>query len=277
VSILKVVEPQQLEKIEIRSQMSIHRKRSVPKFQAPKGALGPDTLKGFESTETNGLIITKGDGRIEPLIPSPMPQDAYALDPIIDRDLVRISGITEQQQGLGSSREQTATEANIVNNNSQLRLSDMQSLIEDYMAECARAEAKLMAKYWTEERAIELPGIPGFQKYTGDMIAGDYLFEISVGSALPKDRRALRQDSMFIIDLLVKVKTIIPTINLEPLVKELLELYDVKSIDEIFPKPQEVIPDMSQFQGTLSVGDQLPPGGEPPLPSVQSEPGGLPV
>ena len=107
---------------------------------------------------------------------------------------------------------------------------------------------KMLIKYWTDEKATKISGKPGWEKFTGAKLKGEYLLKVVVASSAPEDRNLLKQEMAYMADWIAKFKPLIPELNLKPIAKKFLELYKVP-INEVFPPEGEILPEQQGVIG----------------------------
>ena len=269
IPLVQIYESLQLEKNLIRTQMARHRRRNNPRYVGPRGTMKKTDITKFEQNEDSSYFEFDGNIGPTPLNIANIPMDTYNLEGLIDRDVDKTTGITEGMRGIQSSKEQTATEANIIQGNARLRAGKLQRIFERFVIKLVRGQAKLMSKYWTTEKFTKITGLPGWHSFSGEDIKGDYLFSITSGSMLPQDKQTMRQELLLMADFIAKFKPFVPNANLEPVMRRALELYGMP-VEEVFEQKMPVLPPMQppglppeMGLGGAPLGEILgiPPGG----------------
>ena len=258
IALPSIYEPQQLEKNQIRTQMSKHRKRNVPKYIGRNGALTNEEVTRFESDEDASYFESKfGPEGIKPLALANTPGDTYNLEAKLDVDIDKETGISELARGVqGGGREQTATEANIINQNSSIRMNSMDGVVENFVTEEITRQTQLMQQYWTEEQSVKMMDAPEWINFTKDEIKGEYAVAVGVGSMKPKDRQSLKQEYGAVFNFILQAKQAEPLLQLKPIITKILSLYNIDP-SSIYPPQQEILPPQGMVpQGS---GEILPP------------------
>jgi hypothetical protein len=123
-----------------------------------------------------------------------IPSDFFRIDDTIDKDIREVIGFSRNQAGEFDVPRRTATEANIVQGASQLRVDERRDLVADLIGEVFQDKINpLIYQNWTERRVIEVTELGGWVTYTGDMIRGDYSLSVVPDSVLPLNKSQEQQ------------------------------------------------------------------------------------
>ena len=118
--------PLQQELNKTRSEMSTHRRRNVAKVFVKKDALDNDAVKSLQSPIVGEIVPVKGDAPLENLVKtvqfSPIMSDNYDMTDVIRTDMFEITGVTEYQRGAAPDIRRTATEVNVMEGASNVKL-----------------------------------------------------------------------------------------------------------------------------------------------------------
>lgn len=186
--------------------------------------------------------------------------DAWRLTDLIKSDFEQISGISEQALGSGAG-VQTATEANIIAQQSGLRISDMRDQVDQMLRGSTRKIVALLRQFWTSEQIVPIVGPDG---QTWDVVvdkntvAGEYDVDIESGSTERVDRNARMRQTIELLQTLGPMQQLLiaqgHAINFPELLKTMLRNTDVvKNPDRIIfaLQPQQAV-----------AGPQLAAGGQ---------------
>ena len=110
-----------------RSQMITHRRRNIAKLLMREDAITSEGKAAMQSGVVGEIVPIKGkDIPLQDLVKemslAPLTQDAYAISDISQGDIYEISGITEYQRGASPDITRTATEAQIMQGSSNVKL-----------------------------------------------------------------------------------------------------------------------------------------------------------
>jgi hypothetical protein len=239
ISDVDIIEPQQLELNETRTQESRHRRITLLKFLYKKGAFSPEMLDHFLSGEV-GPAVEVNEAEI-------LANAIITLQPHIPPDLRGAVNqcLIDMQESLGFGPNQSgqyktgtppsASEGNIVNQTFESRIDERQDILGDVLARIIRKWNKYIFSFWTESKVIQITspqGTPFWVQYTGDQIKGDYLLNVDTESGMPVSRTLRYQmaENLFkqfngdqLVDQLLLRKIYLDTFSqVEPLVRNLL-------------------------------------------------------
>lgn len=149
------------------------------------------------------MVPVDGDEDLSRLI---MPIKQESLDPQmysysdqIESDLELVSGVTEFQRGSAPEVRRTATEASMLQNATNARVSDKLAQVEIFMAEIAEAVIQLAQMYMSADEAAKIVGQNGeiqWMNFTPEAIQGEFDFTVEAGSTQPKDENFKRQQAL---------------------------------------------------------------------------------
>ncbi len=125
----------------------------------------------------------------------------------IRADMREIVGFGRNQLGEWNRGEQggagrgTATEAQIVQQNSQIRVDERRDILADLLTRAIRKCNQMMFKWWSAPRVIRIAGQMGsnWVQYTGQELNGEYDYSIEPDDALPMSRERRRQESLMLL------------------------------------------------------------------------------
>jgi hypothetical protein len=118
--------PLQQELNKTRSEMSTHRRRNAAKVFVKKEAIGVEGIKSLQSPIVGELVPVTGDGPLEGLVKvvdfQNISADNYNMTDVIRTDIFEITGVTEYQRGAAPDIRRTATEVNVMEGASNVKL-----------------------------------------------------------------------------------------------------------------------------------------------------------
>ena len=194
--------------------------------------------------------------------------DAYNMSDIIDADIDDITGVTDYAQ---TSIRRTATEAAMIQDQSNARAADKLSKIEDALAQVGERLIQLMQQFMTGKQVARITGAdssPIWLDYDKHMIAGTFDFEVEGGSTQPMNESSRRQAALQFSDAMI------PFIDREivnpmPVAMKLLEDFGVRnpSVFMAAPPEEEIMPE-EELGGDPMGGDPMDAGMPPgPMPA----------
>lgn len=205
ISDVKILEPQQLELNDIRSQQSEHRKISLLKFLAQKGVFKKEEVDAFLSGDGPGVFVEVDAEQLANAIMQLQPHVPPELGPLAQQamqDMRESAGFSENQLGAFSPYHgKTATETMEVASSNDNRVNERKDIVADVITRIIRKWNQFIFKFWTQERVIRVAGPDGAQgwvSYTGDMLRGEYAVRIDPESGFPvsKAMRAQLADGL---------------------------------------------------------------------------------
>jgi len=155
----------------------------------------PDTVDDSEVTRfcaaRNGEMVkfTGGPGQIQPMTLSPVSgEQVNALQTILSM-IREQTGLSEYLRGGAPRGVQSATEAAVISQGDQLRLSDRREILEIAIRDLARYMYKLMRVHFTREMLIPIDKRASqWTKISPKEIRGEFDIQIETGSISPLDK-----------------------------------------------------------------------------------------
>ena len=204
---LEAIEPLQHELNLTRTQMMNHRKRFSRKWLYKETAFDADGRNALESDEDNVMVPVISEEGINNII-TPMPAvinppEFYNQSQLISDDIRSVSGLNEYQGGGIPEIRRTATEAAIIQDAANARVSDKLAIVEKAIGECGRRLIMLAQQYMTGEQAVRIVGSeaePVWLEFDRDFIQGEFDFLVEGGSTQPVNESFRRQMAMQVVD-----------------------------------------------------------------------------
>jgi len=254
----KIIEPQQLELNEIRTQYQSHRKLSLLKLIVDENAFSPEELEKLLSGDPGTIVKARENLQnavhsFAPHIPPDLLQAAREV-----RDDIRESvGFSRNQMGeFDQSSRRTATEASIVQQAASIRVDERRDVVADLFANCVGRMNKFIFQNWTEEHVIQVIGPDGARNwvsYTGPQIEGDYDLRVDPESALPMTRELKKHDAHQLLQVIGGLG--LPPDQVMAITKHLLNQYEGIDVESILSPgespgqtPDHAIP-LNEFMG----------------------------
>ena len=253
---------------EYRSNLATHIARTIPKLMGPEEGLtqkGKDALKSPVWGEFVGTQGVDG-GAYQPLIPPPLPQEAFNLPDKIQMEMKDGTGVSEPMRGVFPSKRTTATETQIVTDRGDMRQSERRSALEEWYVAIARTMLQLMQLYYDQDRMLKYTDDLGNEfkwAWNNEDIAFDADIEINITpkESLTRDQRVQR----FL--LLMNLALPLPEADRAEFVRQAaIEMgYRADEINPLIKSTEEVAIEQQQAQA-----QQL---GTQPQPFANSPPG----
>jgi hypothetical protein len=204
---LEAIEPLQHELNQTRTQMMNHRKRFSRKWLYKETAFDVDGRSALESDEDNVMVPVISEENINNIV-TPMPAvinppEFYNQSSLISDDIRSVSGLNEYQGGGMPEIRRTATEAAIIQDAANARVSDKLAIVEKAIGECGRRLIMLAQQYMTGEQAVRIVGSeaePVWLQFDRDYIQGEFDFLVEGGSTQPVNESFRRQMAMQVVD-----------------------------------------------------------------------------
>lgn len=203
ISDVKMFLPQQRELNEIRAYAQKMRRQSILKFLYAKGSLTPENLdlalSGDIEDIAAGIEVTADaiQNVIFPLQVHGATNDMINEQRQTEEDMRSTMGYSSNQGGnYVDKTNSTATEAQIVNESSNIRSDERRDIMADILSNIVRKWNQYIFKYWDTSRVVEITGTDGLQywiQYTGAQLAGEYNYVIAPESGQPVTRQLRQQ------------------------------------------------------------------------------------
>jgi hypothetical protein len=193
-----IIEPQQLEINEIRTQIMKHRRMTLVKLLYQKGMIEPDDIQKMTSEDVMVAIGVKELPGVMPLKASTIPPELIQAGQLTQSDVREQVGFSRNQSGeLSDTDRTTATEASIVQMASEIRVDERQDMVAEMLRSAVECMHQVIYKFWQKPQIIDIVGpggIPLWVEYSGKMLSGGaYEISIEPESSLPMTKQARRQ------------------------------------------------------------------------------------
>lgn len=269
ISDIHIVEAQQLELNEIRTQASKHRKIALLKFLYKVGAI--KNLDAFFSGEVgpgvpvDDEVVSAAVHMLQPHIPPDLRTEAM----LTGSDMRESLGYSENEMGAFSPYHgKTATETMQVAQSNDSRVNERKDMVADLLVRIVNKWNKYIFKLWTKERVVPIIGPQGAEewiRFTGDQLQGEYMLHVDPESGFPVNKATKMQIS----NQLLQFYGGDPQIYNEMLKKRHLEQYEW-----CLPGISNLVKMMPPQQGDAMAQDRQPqPMGAGQSASTSNSPG----
>jgi len=192
---VKMIEPQQLELNEIRTQAQKHRRLTVLKLLYKKGVIKEEHLTKLLSEDIEAMEVNEEEMLQNVILPlqNHIPPDLWREAQEVMNDFRETVGFSRNQAGeyKGVGTPPTATESSIVQQGSEIRNDERRDIMADVLVNIVRKWNQYIFKFWDTEKVAKIVGPDGVQywiKYNGAELAGEYNLQVDPDAGLPITR-----------------------------------------------------------------------------------------
>jgi hypothetical protein len=237
-----IIEPQQLEANETRTQIMMHRRLTLIKLMYEEGSIDDAELAKMVSEDVMAAVKVKEIGKQILTQSGTIPKELYLNSDMIAGDIREQVGFSRNQMAdlqQKKSERTTATEASIVQMASEIRVDERQDILADMLERVVHSMHQVIHKFWQAPQIIDLvgpAGIPVWVEFSGKMLEGGaYEVNIDADSLMPQTRQAREAKAVQAYQLF-KDNPMIDPIKLTK--NTLRELYGVQYDDMMRGLPQ---------------------------------------
>ena len=259
----QVLEPQQLERNELRTLMMKHRRSTIVKILVQEGKIADEEAQKILSEDVNAVVKVKGvpDNIIKVIQSGQIPQDFFQMDSMVTQDVRETVGFSRNQLGEFQSRrgDTSATEAAIVEQASEIRVDERRDILADVLVNVVKMMNAVIFPRWSAEQVAEVVGPGGAQVWVrfkpADLRLGHYVVKVDPDSQQPKSRQARQQKALGLYEVL-KMNPLIDPIALTKYL--LTEMGGVEMDDLMRALPEQPAQEnpvsLPQFAGLIQNG-----------------------
>lgn len=240
VSDMAIIEPQQLEMNEVRTQTMLHRRLALLKILVRKGVLDDEEMHKLMRGDIMSMVqvnVNDIQSAVKEL-QHHIPQDLLVWAERVRNDVREMMGVGRQQAGTTSSSRTTATESRIVQLAHDMRMSSRRDRVGDAYTEIIRKLNQIILSFWTQSVVVPILGVDGSKYWvelTPDQIKKEFMFDVDVSARMPQNKEIRRQEMIQLIQALGKN----PNVNLNYLLRAFLQEFEWLDILQVFPQAQE--------------------------------------
>jgi hypothetical protein len=241
-----------------RSQMVKQRQRALPIRWYNTSILDPETIVKIERGEIGDLIPVPapGDQAIGEVARANYPRENFDFQRVIEGDLEETWAMGSNQMGNNSPGEQSATESQIIQGNTNVRLDYERNKVLRWFLDGTELIGDLLQLFADDQDYIEVVGedrVKQLATWDKNTIAGEFVFEAKTNSALRLDVAQERQDSRNTYQLMANE----PFANRQKLVEWVATTHDIDPAQFLVqPPPKQPDPPNVSFRFS---GDDLNP------------------
>lgn len=222
-----ILEPQQLEANEVRTQTMKHRRLTLLKILYETGAIEEPELKKMLSESVGAGVQVNDITKVKPMQVAGIPADLLASAEQVRADIRETLGFSRNQMGELSQKsgDTTATEASIVQMASEIRVDERRDMVADLLCNIANAMNEVLFKTWTGEQIVDIAGPGGVRvwvAFSAEMLRGGaYEVSIDADTSLPLSRTAREQKAIQVYGLLKENPLVDPMLLTKYLLREM--------------------------------------------------------
>lgn len=199
----RIVEPQLLELLEIRTQAMKHRRVDILKGLVKKGAITEEEILKLTSADVMAIAAVETEGSIRdaftPVTPgaSGILQDLAAAGEIVRGDVREMVGFSRNAVGDYQGKSHvSAAETNQVFKSLNIRLDERRDAVADLLTNIVRKWNQQIFTRWTAERIEQVTGPDGARwwlNFTGPQLKDEYDLMIEPEEGPPMDSGSKRE------------------------------------------------------------------------------------
>lgn len=235
-----IIEPQQLECNEARTQAMLHRRVALLKFLVDQNLIENDEIDKMISENVGPVVKIKGPPapavvQLQPHIPA----DLIGWVEQIRMDVREMLGFSRQAAGEMPPGRRTAQEVNIATQAKELRVDERRDMVADALTDIVRKTNQIIFDRWDTQHIVQVVGYDGAKywiQYAKDAIVGEYNVKVDVESMTPMTKNLKKKEIIELIGALAKF----PGLNLSYLLRTLLREFDYLDAMAILPQAPEM-------------------------------------
>jgi len=236
---VQIIEPQQLEINEARTQAMLHRRIALVKFLVEAGMIDDTEIDKMLSDEVGPVVKVKGDtAKVVSVLQPHIPIDLTQWTELIRSDVRELMGRGRQQGGEAPPGRRTAEEMRIVQAASDVRSDERRDIVATALVKTVQKINRIVFKRWTEEKIIPVVGYDAAKywvAFKGTDNDGKYNIKVDVESMTPKTKMMKKREIVELIQALSKN----PRANIDFLMRMLLREYDWVDAMQVLPEAPE--------------------------------------
>jgi hypothetical protein len=238
---VQIIEPQQLEINEARTQAMLHRRIALVKFLVEQNGMDKEEVDKMLSDQVGPAVFTKGDpNKVVALLQPHIPADLTQWSQLIESDVRTLLGQGRQQQGEAPAGRRTAEEMRNVQMASDTRMDERRDIVADALVTMMRKVNQIVFERWTSEKVVQVVGYDAARywvSYKGAENRAEYNLRVDVESMTPKTKMMKKREIVELIQALAKN----PRANIDYLMQMLLREYEWVDAMKVFPQAQETM------------------------------------
>ncbi len=266
----KIIEPQQLELNEIRTQYQEHRRMAILKFLVKKGAISPRDMEKLRSGEVGAMVEIDANLGPETLqeMKHMLQNDLLQAGNEVRRDIRETVGFSRNQLGeYDQSSRRTATEAEIVQQGAAIRVDERRDKAADMYTQALKRMNQYIFQFWDGRKVAQISGPGGMRQwvsFTGEQIRGEYDLRVDPDMAQAPNTMRRKQEALELLQVIAQFPP--EAIDYQNLIRYVLEQYEGVHASHILNvsdfEEEEALP-LEQLLYQTEMGGMGGPGGMP--------------
>jgi len=197
----KILEPQQLEINEIRTQIMKHRRISMIRILVEEGGMTVEEAAKLLDEDSPAVLFTKVPpaAAIRVMEAGEIPQSLLVAEEQVYRDVRENLGFSRNEAGefVPGSRKPTAAEVSVVKQAANIRVDERRDVMADMLVKVVNDMNSVIFENWDEETIIDVAGpdgAPVWVRFSGTMLkSGRYEVSVDPDTGLPETRQSRRE------------------------------------------------------------------------------------
>lgn len=241
-----------------RSQMVKQRQRSLPLRWYNTSLLDPETVEKIARGDVQDMVPVPapGDQALGEVARANYPRESFEFQRVIEGDLMEAWALGSNQLGSDSPGEVSATEANIIQGSTNVRLDYERNKVLRWFLEATELVGDLVQLFADDEDYIEVVGqdrTKALVAWDKSVIQGEFVYDAKTNSALRLDVAQERMDARNAYQLLANE----PYANRQKLVEWVAQTHDIDP-SQFVTQPPPKQPEAPNVSFRFS-GDDLNP------------------
>lgn len=238
---VQIIEPQQLEVNEARTQAMYHRRVALIKFLYEDKMIEDTEVAKLLSENVGPGVKCKGKpSEVVAILQPHIPPDLVQWTDVIRSDVRELLGHSRQSMGEAPQGRRTKYEMQMVHGGRELRMDERRDIVADALIKLMRKMNQVIFTKWDTEKVAQVVGYDGARywvAYNAKAVKGEYTLRVDVESMTPQTKAMKKQEIMQIIQALSKN----PRANIDYLMKMLLREYEWMDAMQILPEAEETM------------------------------------
>ena len=238
---VQLMEPQQLEINETKTQAMLHRRIALVKFIVETNLIDDTEIDKMLSEMVGPVVKVKGDpNKVIAMLQPHIPQDLTMWTEQIRSEVRSLLGHSRQHMGEAPAGRRTKYEMQMVQGGREIRMDERRDIVATALAKIVRKTNQVVFSRWSEKQVAQVVGYDGARywvAYTGRENQAEYNVKVDVESMTPTTKASKKQEIVQIIQALSKN----PRANIDYLMKMLLREYEWMDAMQILPEAQETM------------------------------------
>lgn len=236
---VQLLEPQQLEINETKTQAMKHRRIALVKFIVEDQGMDDGEIDKMLSENVGPVVKVKGiPTQVVSLLQPHIPQDLTMWTEQIRSEVRALLGSSRQHMGEAPPGRRTKFEMQVVQGGRETRMDERRDIVATALSKVVRKINQIIFDRWDKEQVAQVVGYDGARywvAYKGKDNKAEYNVKVDVESMTPMTKRAKKQEIVEIIQMLGKN----PRANIDYLMKMLLREYEWMDAMQILPEAKE--------------------------------------